>query len=45
MAITTLSSRAFNQHASGAKRAANQGPVFHAPNLMLGLLPQHSCMD
>ena len=28
MAITTLSSREFNQHASEAKRAANKGPVF-----------------
>jgi PHD/YefM family antitoxin component YafN of YafNO toxin-antitoxin module len=28
LAITTLSSRAFNQDASGAKRAANDGPVF-----------------
>lgn len=28
MAITTLSSREFNQDASGAKRAANNGPVF-----------------
>jgi prevent-host-death family protein len=28
MTITTLSSRAFNQDASGAKRAAQQGPVF-----------------
>ncbi len=28
MAITTLSSRAFNQDASGAKKAANKGPVF-----------------
>ena len=26
--ITTLSSRAFNQDASGAKKAANNGPVF-----------------
>ena len=28
MAITTLSSREFNQDASGAKRAALAGPVF-----------------
>ncbi len=28
MAITTLSGREFNQDASGAKRAANHGPVF-----------------
>lgn len=28
MAITTLSSREFNQGASEAKRAANKGPVF-----------------
>ena len=28
MTITTLSSREFNQDASGAKRAANDGPVF-----------------
>jgi prevent-host-death family protein len=28
MAITTLSSREFNQDASRAKRAANDGPVF-----------------
>ncbi len=28
MPITTLSSRAFNQDASGAKKAANSGPVF-----------------
>lgn len=28
MAITTLSSREFNQRASQAKRAANNGPVF-----------------
>jgi prevent-host-death family protein len=28
MAITTLSSREFNQRASEAKRAANNGPVF-----------------
>jgi prevent-host-death family protein len=28
VAITTLSSRAFNQDASGAKKAANKGPVF-----------------
>jgi prevent-host-death family protein len=28
MTITTLSSREFNQAASGAKRAANNGPVF-----------------
>ena len=28
MSITTLSSRAFNQDASGAKKAANRGPVF-----------------
>ena len=28
MAITTLSSREFNQDASRAKRAANGGPVF-----------------
>ena len=28
MTITTLSSREFNQHASEAKRAANNGPVF-----------------
>lgn len=28
MVITTLSSREFNQHASDAKRAANNGPVF-----------------
>jgi len=26
--ITTLSSREFNQHASEAKKAANNGPVF-----------------
>ncbi len=26
--VTTLSSRAFNQDASGAKRAAAKGPVF-----------------
>ena len=28
MTITTISSREFNQHASDAKKAANQGPVF-----------------
>jgi prevent-host-death family protein len=28
MAITTFSSREFNQDASGAKRAAERGPVF-----------------
>lgn len=28
MAITTLSSREFNQDASGAKKAALKGPVF-----------------
>ena len=28
MSITTLSSREFNQDASGAKRAAMRGPVF-----------------
>lgn len=28
MSITTVSSREFNQHASDAKRAANNGPVF-----------------
>lgn len=28
MAITTLSSRAFNQDTSGAKKAARSGPVF-----------------
>ncbi|ABE36578.1 prevent-host-death family protein [Paraburkholderia xenovorans LB400] len=28
MTITTLSSREFNQDASGAKKAANEGPVF-----------------
>ncbi|MCI3133752.1 type II toxin-antitoxin system Phd/YefM family antitoxin [Phenylobacterium aquaticum] len=28
MLITTLSSREFNQDASGAKKAANKGPVF-----------------
>ena len=28
MAITTLSSRAFNQDTSGAKKAAKNGPVF-----------------
>jgi prevent-host-death family protein len=28
MAITTLTSREFNQDASGAKKAANDGPVF-----------------
>ena len=28
MSITTLSSRSFNQDASGAKRAALSGPVF-----------------
>ena len=28
MTITTLSSREFNQDASGAKKAARQGPVF-----------------
>ena len=28
MSITTVSSREFNQDTSGAKRAANQGPVF-----------------
>jgi prevent-host-death family protein len=28
MTITTISSRDFNQDASGAKRAASQGPVF-----------------
>lgn len=28
MPITTLSSREFNQDASGAKKAANNGPVF-----------------
>lgn len=28
MPITTLSSRAFNQDASGAKKAAAKGPVF-----------------
>ena len=28
MAITTISSREFNQDASGAKKAAAEGPVF-----------------
>jgi prevent-host-death family protein len=28
MAITTMTSRQFNQDASKAKRAANEGPVF-----------------
>lgn len=28
MAMTTLTSRQFNQDTSGAKRAADQGPVF-----------------
>ncbi len=28
MTITTLSSREFNQHASEAKKAARNGPVF-----------------
>lgn len=28
MSVTTLSSRAFNQDASGAKKAAKDGPVF-----------------
>lgn len=28
MGITTISSRTFNQDASGAKRAAQDGPVF-----------------
>lgn len=28
MPITTVSSREFNQDASGAKKAANNGPVF-----------------
>lgn len=28
MTITTVSSRAFNQDASGAKKAADKGPVF-----------------
>lgn len=28
MSITTVSSREFNQDTSGAKRAANRGPVF-----------------
>ncbi len=28
MAITTFSSREFNQHASDAKKAADNGPVF-----------------
>ncbi|MBZ9653945.1 type II toxin-antitoxin system Phd/YefM family antitoxin [Phyllobacterium lublinensis] len=28
MGITTISSRQFNQHASEAKKAANDGPVF-----------------
>jgi prevent-host-death family protein len=28
MATTTLSSREFNQHASEAKKASNNGPVF-----------------
>jgi prevent-host-death family protein len=28
MAVTTLSSREFNQHTSRAKRAAAKGPVF-----------------
>ncbi len=28
MTITTLSSREFNQHASNAKKAASNGPVF-----------------
>lgn len=28
MAVTTFSSRDFNQHASDAKKAANHGPVF-----------------
>jgi len=28
MAIKTLSSREFNQDTSGAKKAANHGPVF-----------------
>ncbi len=28
MAITTLSSREFNQDSSGAKKAAKKGPVF-----------------
>ena len=28
MGVTTINSRAFNQDASGAKRAAQDGPVF-----------------
>ena len=28
MAVTTMSSRDFNQDTSGAKRAAKEGPVF-----------------
>ncbi len=28
MTITTVSSREFNQHASNAKKATNNGPVF-----------------
>lgn len=28
MAITTLSSRSFNQHINDAKKAADKGPVF-----------------
>lgn len=28
MGVTTISSRTFNQDASGAKRAAQEGPVF-----------------
>jgi hypothetical protein len=40
MAITTISSRKFNQDASGAKKAASKGPVFitdrgHAAHVLL----------
>jgi Antitoxin Phd_YefM, type II toxin-antitoxin system len=40
MAITTISSRKFNQDASGAKKAAAKGPVFitdrgHAAHVLL----------
>ena len=42
MAITTLSSREFNQNASDAKKAANKGPVFipdrgRAANVLLSI--------
>jgi len=42
MTITTLSSREFNQRASDAKRAANNGPVFitdrgHTAHVLLSI--------